>query len=326
MARPVRRGDLASGQERRDGRAVELDRAADPGAGTRDRGGLLAALVITARPRQWSKNVLVFGAPITGGVLLQPTPFARTVLAFVAFCLVASGIYYVNDIVDRDSDRAHPVKRRRPVAAGRLPLGLAGLMAVVLLLGGLMITILGVGARLAGVVGLYILLSLAYTFVLRGVVLLDIAAVAGGFVLRAVAGGVAVDVPLSSWFLIVACFGALFIAAGKRHSEHTSLGAGRGEHRRTLDEYSDQFLRYIVGSSSTVTIAAYCLWAFEGEAGRSLQSGLSIVPFVLGVYRYVMLLEGGGGGTPEELVLRDRSLLAFGVSWVLLVGWGVYLH
>jgi decaprenyl-phosphate phosphoribosyltransferase len=326
VARQVRRGDLASGQERHDGRAVEPDRAADLGSGTRDHGGLPRALLVTARPRQWSKNVLVFGAPITGGVLLQPTPFARTVLAFVAFCLVASGIYYVNDIVDRDSDRAHPVKRRRPVAAGRLPLGLAGLMAVALLLGGLIIAILGVGARLAGVVGIYILLSLAYTFVLRGIVLLDIAAVAGGFVLRAVAGGVAVDVPLSSWFLIVACFGALFIAAGKRRSEHASLGAGRGDHRRTLDEYSDQFLRYIVGSSSTVTIAAYCLWAFEGEAGRSLQSGLSIIPFVLGIYRYVMLMESGQGGAPEELVLRDRSLLAFGAAWVLLVGWGVYLR
>src|SRR5215211_7502107 len=173
VARQVMRVDLASGQQYQDGRAVEPDRAVDLGAGTRDRGGLLRALLVTARPRQWAKNVLVFGAPITGGVLLQPTPFARTVLAFVAFCLAASGIYYVNDIVDRDSDRAHPVKRRRPVAAGRLPLGLAGLMAVALLLGGLIIAIQGVGARLAGVVGIYILLSLAYTFVLRGIVLLD---------------------------------------------------------------------------------------------------------------------------------------------------------
>ena len=325
MARQVRRGDLASGQRYQDGGTVEPDRAGDLGSVARDRGGL-RALLATARPRQWAKNVLVFGAPITGGVLLQPTPFARTILAFVVFCLVASGIYYINDIVDRDSDRAHPVKRRRPVAAGRLPVGLAGVVAVVLLLGGLMIAILGVSARLAGVVGIYILLSLAYTFVLRDIVLLDIAAVAGGFVLRAVAGGVAVDVPLSSWFLIVACFGALFIAAGKRRSEHASLGAGRGGHRRTLDEYSDQFLRYIVTSSSTVTIAAYCLWAFEGEAGRSLQSGLSIIPFVLGIYRYVMLTESGQGGAPEELVLRDRSLLAFGAAWVLLVGWGVYLR
>jgi decaprenyl-phosphate phosphoribosyltransferase len=296
------------------------------GGGDHARGGVVGALLATARPRQWSKNVLVFGAPITGGVLLEPTLFARTVLTFLAFCLAASGVYYVNDIVDREMDRAHPLKRRRPVAAGRLGLGLARLMAVLLLLGGLMTAALGVGAELAGVVVAYIALSLAYTFILRGLVLLDIAAVAGGFVLRAIAGGVAVDVPLSSWFLIVACFGALFIAAGKRRSEHAALGTGRGDHRRTLDEYSDQFLRYIVGSSSTVTIAAYCLWAFEGEAGRSLQSGLSIIPFVLGIYRYVMLMEGGRGGIPEDLVLTDRSLLLFGVAWVLLVGWGVYLR
>jgi decaprenyl-phosphate phosphoribosyltransferase len=322
----VRRGDLASNREHVEGRAVEPDPAVGLGSETGGRGGLAQALLVTARPRQWSKNVLVFGAPITGGVLLQPIPFIRTILTFVAFCLVASGVYYVNDLIDRDLDRAHPVKRRRPVAAGRLPVRLAGVLAALLLVLGLAIATFGIGPRLAGVVGLYIALSLAYTFVLRGMVLLDIAAVAGGFVLRAVAGGVAVDVPLSSWFLIVACFGALFIAAGKRRSEYAALGASRGDHRRTLDEYSDQFLRYIVGSSSTVTIAAYCLWAFEGEAGRSLQSGLSIVPFVLGIYRYVLLLEGGGGGTPEDLVLRDRSLLVFGVAWVLLVGWGVYLH
>jgi decaprenyl-phosphate phosphoribosyltransferase len=322
----VRRGDLASNRELVEGRTVEPDQVVGLGSETGGRGGLARALLVTARPRQWSKNVLVFGAPITGGVLFEPIPFVRTLLAFAAFCLVASGIYYVNDLVDRDLDRAHPLKRRRPVAAGRLPLRLAGVVAASLLILGLAIATFGVGPRLAGVVGMYIALSLAYTFVLRGMVLLDIAAVAGGFVLRAVAGGVAVDVPLSSWFLIVACFGALFIAAGKRRSEHASLGAGRGNHRRTLDEYSDQFLRYIVGSSSTVTIAAYCLWAFEGEAGRSLQAGLSIVPFVLGIYRYVMLLDGGGGGIPEELVLRDRSLLVFGALWVVLVGWGVYLR
>src|SRR5918993_3292571 len=207
VARQVRRGNLASGQERHDGCAVEPDRAVDLGSGTRDHGGLLRALLVTARPRQWSKNVLVFGAPITGGVLLEPIPFVRTILAFVAFCLVASGIYYVNDLVDRDLDRAHPVKRRRPVAAGRLPVRLAGVVAALLLVVGLAIATFGAGPRLAGVVGLYIALSLAYILVLRGMVLLDIAAVAGGFVLRAVAGGVAVDVPLSSWFLIVACFG-----------------------------------------------------------------------------------------------------------------------
>jgi decaprenyl-phosphate phosphoribosyltransferase len=324
VARQVKRRDLPFSRRHADEQAVEPNQATDAAA-ARDRGGLLRALAVTARPRQWAKNILVFGAPVTAGVLLEPSAFTRTVLAFSAFCLVASGIYYLNDIVDRDMDRAHPVKRHRPVPAGRLPVGLVGVLAGLLLVGGLLVAALGAGPRLAGVVGMYIALAVAYTFLLRSVVLVDIAAVAGGFVLRAVAGGVAVDVPLSSWFLIVACFGALFIAAGKRLSEHASLGSGRGNHRRTLDEYSDQYLRYILGSSSTVTIAAYCLWAFEGEAGRSLQSGLSIVPFVLGIYRYAMLLEGGRGGSPEELILKDRSLLVFGAIWILLVAWGVYL-
>jgi decaprenyl-phosphate phosphoribosyltransferase len=299
---------------------VDVGATAVPG-----RGGVLWALLVTARPRQWMKNVLVFGAPVTGGVLLQPTALVKTLVAFVALSLVASGGYYVNDIVDREMDQRHPRKRHRPIAAGRLPLGVAAAVAVLLLAVGLVVAFLGAGPELLAVICAYVAVAVAYTLVLRGVVLLDIAAVAGCFVLRAVAGGVAVGVPLSSWFLIVACFGALFIAAGKRRSEHISLGPQRGDHRRTLDEYSDQYLRYLLSSSSTVTIAAYCLWAFEGTAGRNPPSGLSIVPFVLGIYRYGMLLEAGQGGTPEELILHDRWLQAFGLLWVLLVGAGVYL-
>jgi decaprenyl-phosphate phosphoribosyltransferase len=136
---------------------------------------------------------------------------------------------------------------------------------------------------------------------------------------------VAVRVPLSSWFLIVACFGALFIATGKRLAEHGYLGQARGDHRKTLDEYSERYLRYVMSSASTVTIATYCLWAFEGASGRSLASALSILPFVLGIYRYAMLLDAGRGGAPEEIVLRDRPLQLCGLLWVVLVALGVYL-
>jgi decaprenyl-phosphate phosphoribosyltransferase len=295
-------------------------------AASLERAGLIHALLVTARPRQWAKNVLVFGAPATGGVLLESEAFARVVVAFLALCLAASGIYYVNDIVDRVVDRAHPRKRLRPIAAGELPIRLAAVFAALLITGGVAVAVWGGGLRLAGVVGAYATLALAYTFVLRSIVLVDLAAVAGGFVLRAVAGGVAVDVPLSSWFLIVACFGALFIATGKRRAEHHYLGQARGEHRRTLDEYSELYLRYVMSSASTVTIAAYCLWAFEGEAGRSLPAALSILPFVLGIYRYAMLLDAGRGGAPEDIVLRDRPLLLCGLAWILLVGLGVYLR
>jgi decaprenyl-phosphate phosphoribosyltransferase len=292
----------------------------------RQRGGLGRALLVTARPRQWAKNVLVFGAPITGQALLKPDSLIRAVLAFVAFCLASSGMYYVNDVVDRRVDQAHPRKRRRPIAAGELRVRLALAMAALLVLAAVAVALWGGGPKLGAVVVGYVLLTLAYTLVLRNLALVDLAAVAGGFILRAVAGGVAVDVPLSSWFLIVACFGALFIAAGKRQAEHNDLGTTRGDHRRTLDEYSEPFLRYLLGSASTVTIAAYCLWAFEGASGRSLAAALSILPFVLGIYRYVMLLDTGRGGTPEDIILRDRPLQLCGLGWVLLVGLGVYLR
>jgi decaprenyl-phosphate phosphoribosyltransferase len=310
----------------RDGILGPPRRAREEPAARRRRGELGRALLVTARPRQWAKNLLVFGAPITGHALLQPGPLARATLTFVAFCLVSSGMYYVNDIVDRRMDRAHPRKRFRPIAAGQLGVRLALAVAAVLVVGGLTVAVWGGGPEVGAVVAVYVALTLAYTFVLRDIVLVDLAAVAGGFVLRAVAGGVAVDVPLSSWFLIVACFGALFIATGKRRAEHSGLGDARGDHRRTLAEYTEPYLRYVMSSASTVTIAAYCLWAFEGASGRSLASALSILPFVLGIYRYAMLLDAGRGGAPEDVVLRDRPLQLCGLFWVLLVGLGVYLR
>lgn len=297
----------------------------DTGA-RRQRGGLGRALLVTARPRQWAKNILVFGAPATGGALLEPHLVARAVLVFLAFCLASSGMYYVNDIVDRPMDRVHPRKRLRPIVAGQLAVAPAWAVAVLLVAGGIAVAARGGGPRVAAVVAVYVALSLAYTFVLRGIVLVDLAAVAGGFVLRAAAGGVAVGVPLSSWFLLVTCFGALFIATGKRRAEHSHLGQNRGDHRKTLEEYSEPYLRYIMGNASTVTITAYCLWAFEGASGRSLAAALSILPFVLGIYRYAMLLDAGRGGAPEEVVLRDRPLQLCGLLWVLLVTIGVYLR
>src|SRR6266571_4366621 len=172
--------------------------------------------------------------------------------------------------VDRPMDRAHPRKRLRPIAAGQLAVAPALAVAVLLVAGGVTVAVWGGGLRVAAVVVAYVSLALAYTLMLRDIVLLDLAAVAGGFVLRAAAGGVAVRVPLSSWFLIVACF-----------------------------------------------------WAFEGASGRSLAAALSILPLVLGVYRYAMLLDAGRGGAPEDVVLRDRPLQLCGLLWILLVAIGV---
>ena len=291
----------------------------------RRRAGAVGALVSSARPRQWAKNVLVFGAPATGGVLLAASSLVPVLFAFASFCLTASGVYLVNDVLDIAADRSHPTKRSRPIAAGEIAPATALIVAATLLAGGMGLAVWGGGLPLLAVVGAYVALSFLYMLVLRDIALLDIAGVAGGFLLRAVAGGVAADVALSMWFLMVAGFGSLFLAAGKRYAEYVELGPERAKHRRSLGDYSESYLRYIRYSSSTIVMTAYGLWAFEGAAGGSLWSGLSIIPFVLGTLRYSLLLENGRGATPEDVVLTDVPLLAIGAAWVLLVAIGVYV-
>jgi decaprenyl-phosphate phosphoribosyltransferase len=298
----------------------------DMPAGELPRHGLLRNIVSTARPRQWAKNVLVFGAPATGGVLLERDALVSAVAAFVAFCLVASGVYFLNDVVDAPADLQHPTKRFRPIASGLISPRLALILSAALVIAGLGVGLLGGGLPLLAVLAGYVGLFLVYQFVLRDIAMLDIAGIAGGFLLRAVAGGVATGVPLSMWFLIVAGFGSLFLAAGKRLAEYVQLGDDRAKHRSSLGEYSESYLRYIQYASSTVAIAAYTQWAFRGAAGGSLWSGLSIIPFVLGIFRYALLLEKGLGETPEEVVLADVPLLVLGTSWIFLVAIGVYLH
>lgn len=283
------------------------------------------SLVATARPRQWIKNVLVFAAPATAGVLLQPAALAKAAVAFVAFCMASSATYFLNDVKDRGRDSAHPTKRLRPLAAGDLSRRDAWLAAVALMVTAVVTAAAGAGAPLTAAVVTYLVLATAYTYWLKDIVLVDVVAVAATFVLRAAAGGLAVGVYLSSWFLLVACFGALFVVTGRRFAEYRALEGSRGHHRRTLDDYSEPMLRSMLTSSSTVTITAYCLWAFEGQGSRNVLAALSIVPFVLGVYRYAMLGEAGAGGSPEDVFLRDRFLQITCILWLSCVVAGVYL-
>jgi decaprenyl-phosphate phosphoribosyltransferase len=286
---------------------------------------LIRSLVATARPRQWIKNVLVFAAPATAGVLLQPAALAKAMIAFVAFSLASSAMYFLNDVKDRVRDAAHPTKRLRPMAAGDLSRRDAWIAAVVLMATAVVTAAAGAGVPLAAAVVAYLVLVTAYTYWLKDVVLVDVVAVAATFVLRAAAGGLAVGVYLSSWFLLVACFGALFVVTGRRFAEYRALEGRRGHHRRTLDDYSEPMLRSMLTSSSTVTITAYCLWAFEGQGSRNVLAALSIIPFVLGIYRYAMLGEAGSGGSPEDVFLRDRFLQITCVLWLSFVVAGVYL-
>ena len=289
------------------------------------RTSLARALLQTARPKQWLKNVLVFAAPGAAGVLDDTSQLGRTLVAFVALCLAASGTYFLNDALDFDADRTHPSKRHRPVAAGHVSTRLAVLMFVLLDIAALAIAAPITRGELAMVIGGYILLTVSYSVWLKHEPVVDIAAVAAGFVLRAIAGGVATDVEISDWFLIVAAFGSLFIVTGKRHAEQIELGNSSGSHRSTLEEYSASFLSFVRAVAASVTVTAYCLWAFESAAATGDETAfrVSIIPFVLGILRYAHLIEQGRGGAPEEIVLGDRVLQVLGLFWLVSFAVGV---
>jgi decaprenyl-phosphate phosphoribosyltransferase len=289
------------------------------------RSSLVKAIVKTARPKQWTKNVLVFAAPAAAGVLDQRDAVLQTLVAFVGFCLAASATYFLNDANDADADRLHPTKRRRPIAAGDLDVRTARIIAGVLVVLALLVTAPINDFKLTGVIAAYLVITLSYTMWLKYEPVIDLAAVAAGFVLRAIAGGVATNVPLSDWFLIVAGAGSLFIVTGKRHAEQVELGSDSPEHRRTLGEYSTAYLGYVRAVASGVMITAYCLWAFENAAhtGDETWFRLSIVPFVIAVLRYALVIDQGGGGAPEEVVLSDRVLQIVGLVWMLTFALGV---
>jgi decaprenyl-phosphate phosphoribosyltransferase len=279
-----------------------------------------------ARPKQWVKNVLVFAAPGAAGVLTEPDQLARTMVAFVAFCLAASGTYFLNDAMDAEADRHHPTKRNRPVAAGLISTAQAKVTAVILIVLALAISAPLNSGRLLVVVATYVVVTVSYSLWLKHEPILDLGAVAAGFGLRAIAGGYATDVPLSNFFLIVVGAGSLFIVAGKRHAELTELGEASSGHRQTLGAYSDSFLNYVRAVTSGVAITGYALWAFEraAEVGNTFWFRLSIVPFVLAILRYALTVEQGGGGAPEEVVLRDRMLQLLGVVWLACFAIGVH--
>lgn len=286
---------------------------------------LPVALLVACRPKQWVKNLLVVAAPGAAGVLGEGDAVVATVAAFVSFCLAASATYLLNDAADVEADRTHATKRHRPIAAGQLPIPVALGAAAVAAAAALGLA-LWVRWPLAVVVVGYVLLTTAYSTWLKHVVIVDVVALAAGFVLRAVAGAAAADVPISNWFFIVTSFGSLFMAVGKRHAEVVTLGAGAGDHRRVLEGYTPGFLAHLRSVSSGVVLVAYCLWAFERADLTDLSVPwyqMSIVPFTVAVLRYAQLLDAGEGGAPEELVLRDRMLLLSGAAWAVLFGVGV---
>lgn len=289
---------------------------------------LAMGLVRTARPVQWSKNVLVFAAPGAAGVLDNAEALGDALVAFVAFCLAASGTYFLNDARDCDADRQHPTKCRRPIAAGVVPLGLAYVMGFGLIIAGVAVGFIP-HWQLAVTVLAYVILTTSYSFWLKHVPVVDIVAIAAGFVLRAIGGATATGVPISNWFFIVASFGSLFIVVGKRGGEAGELADDAASIRSTLGVYTTSYLAYLRSVSSGVMLVAYCLWSFE-KADLAGASGfpwyqLSIVPFAIAILRYAMLLDSGQGSTPEDIALHDRPFQIAILCWLVIFGCGIYL-
>jgi decaprenyl-phosphate phosphoribosyltransferase len=282
------------------------------------------AVLQTIRPRQWMKNVLVIAAAGAAGALGHDDVPARVGLACLAFCLIASGLYAINDVRDAEEDRRHPVKRFRPVAAGELSVRAALVLGVSLMSSGLALCF-AIRPLLAIVGAAYIALTLSYTFLWRYVAVLDVVAIAGGFVLRAVAGGVAAPVTLSRWFILVVTFAALFIAVGKRRSELLRTTRKGVDGRRVLSLYTDARLRLMLVGSASCALFAYCVWAFQLPNVDGIPwRPLTIVPFAACLWRYGALLRAGEGEAPEELALTDRRLQLAGLLWLVLFALGVH--
>ena len=282
----------------------------------------MGAVLRSMRPKQWTKNLLVVAAPLAAGDLGDAGVLGPTVLAFLSFCAASSGTYLVNDCADVEADRQHPRKQSRPIAAGELSVRAALAVAVLLFAVGIALAAL---TRVEFVVLLlsYIALTLSYSLWLKHEPVVDLALVAAGFLIRAVAGGLAAALPISDWFLMVAGFGSLFIVAGKRYSELHTLGSEAGT-RRSLVRYTDSYLRFVWSIAAAVTVAAYCLWAFENASRSGIPwHTLSILPFVVGLMRYAVDVDAGEAAEPEDIVWGDRLLQAIGVVWVVVLSLGV---
>jgi decaprenyl-phosphate phosphoribosyltransferase len=281
------------------------------------------ALLALARPRQWVKNALVIAAPGAAGALGHDDVPVRVVLGAVAFCLISASIYALNDVRDRHEDRRHPRKRFRPVAAGEVAPREAVVFGIVLMVCGL---ILAVGVTpLLGVVALaYVGLTVSYTWVWRHLPVLDLVALAGGFVLRAVAGGVAAPVGLSRWFVLVITFAALFVAVGKRLAESIRTTTSGHRARAVMRHYSPRRLRLLLSLSAAGALFAYCVWAFTLPSVDGIPwRPLTIIPFAVCLLRYSRVVRAGGGEAPEDVLVSDRVLAAAGVLWLVLFVLGV---
>lgn len=282
----------------------------------------VANLIVSLRPDQWTKNLIVFAALIFAVQLFDPAALALASAAFLIFCALSGAVYLVNDVSDRDQDRQHPLKRMRPIASGALSPGAALAWAAVLGGGGLAAAFLlrpSFGAAAAA----YVALVLWYTRVLKHIVILDVMSIAIGFVLRAVAGGLVIGVPISDWLLVCTILLALFLGLAKRRHELTVLADGARDHRRILEEYDPYLLDQMIAIVAAATLVAYIIYCASPDTAERFGTHLLVLttPFpIYGIFRYLYLVHRKhGGGSPSDLLLRDRPLLGCVALWGLAV-------
>jgi 4-hydroxybenzoate polyprenyltransferase len=298
-----------------------------PHAGALERAGPTPAdWLRLLRPRQWTKNLLLFAALLFARRLFDPAALLLALLGFGAFCAASSSVYVLNDLIDVDRDRRHPLKRQRPIASGAIPRGTAAGLALLLAFGSL-----GWAFALGSSFGIwtlaYVALNLVYTTLGKNVAVLDVLLIASGFVIRAIAGAVVIDVPYSEWFILCTLFLAIFLAASKRKAELLSLGDGAAEHRPVLGSYTTASLDAFTSTSMAATVLSYALYVVAENPGEDIHLLALTVPFVIfGVFRYALLVEQGElGDRPEEVLLQDRPMQICVIGFAVIAAAALYL-
>lgn len=290
-------------------------------------GSSLRMLVVSLRPQQWVKNTLVFGGLIFSRSLLHWEVVRLSLFAFAIFCMASSSIYLLNDLCDVDADRNHPLKRLRPLASGEFSLNLARGSMCLLLIGSVSLALL-LRPAFAYVLGIYLVLNVAYSLGLKRVVILDVMTIAFGFVLRAVAGALVIGVIASPWLVLCTLMLALLMGFGKRRHELNLLQEEAHSHRQSLDGYSLQFLDLMMTITAGAALVTYALYTMADETVARFNSHSLVltVPFVLyGIFRYLFLVhKRNGGGDPARLLVTDLPTLINLGFWVIVVCFSLY--
>jgi 4-hydroxybenzoate polyprenyltransferase len=291
---------------------------------------LIKAIIELMRPAQWTKNTVVFAALIFSKNVFNWSYLCSAILAFAVFCLLSSATYTFNDIIDRQSDRAHPHKKNRPIPSGRVNLIAAGGVCIILMILSFGISLILLPPSFTLVALLYFLLNICYSLFLKRVIILDVISISIGFVLRAIAG-VEVLVPtveLSTWLLVCTFFLSLFLAISKRRNEMELLEENAKKHRRTLEHYSAKFIDGMIAVVTASTVMSYTLYTISEQTIRKMDTANLVytIPFVIfGIFRYLYLVYvRREGGSPTRLLVQDKPLLVGILLWIVAVVWILY--